>query len=80
MKGTRPFRDSMIAATAMEHGFSVVTRNVGDFADAGACSLSIRSRRPLRPQLAGLGTDADGPYRLVELVRQAHLTMSSLDI
>jgi predicted nucleic acid-binding protein len=31
----RPFRDSMIAATAMEHGFSVVTRNVGDFADAG---------------------------------------------
>jgi predicted nucleic acid-binding protein len=31
----RPFRDSMIAATAMEHGFSLVTRNVGDLADAG---------------------------------------------
>jgi predicted nucleic acid-binding protein len=31
----RPFRDSMIAATAREHGFGVVTRNVGDFADAG---------------------------------------------
>ncbi len=26
------FRDSMIAATALEHGFAVVTRNVGDFA------------------------------------------------
>jgi len=29
------FRDSMIAATAMEHGFTVVTRNVGDFRMAG---------------------------------------------
>ncbi len=28
------FRDSMIAATALEHGFAVVTRNVGDFAAA----------------------------------------------
>lgn len=32
----RSFRDSMIAATAFEHGFAVVTRNVGDFADTGA--------------------------------------------
>jgi toxin FitB len=31
----RSFRDSMIAATAIEHGFTVVTRNVGDFAGAG---------------------------------------------
>jgi predicted nucleic acid-binding protein len=27
----RSFRDSMIAATALEHGFKVVTRNVSDF-------------------------------------------------
>ena len=26
----------MIAATAIEHGFAVVTRNVGDFAGTGA--------------------------------------------
>ena len=30
------FRDSMMAATAIEHGFTVVTRNVGDFAGTGA--------------------------------------------
>ena len=27
----RSFRDSMIAATAMQHGFTLVTRNVDDF-------------------------------------------------
>jgi predicted nucleic acid-binding protein len=31
----RSFRDSMIAATALEHGFIVVTRNTADFAGAG---------------------------------------------
>jgi predicted nucleic acid-binding protein len=31
----RPDRDSLIAATALEHGFSVVTRNVADFAGIG---------------------------------------------
>jgi toxin FitB len=29
------FRDSMIAATAKEHRFTVITRNTSDFADAG---------------------------------------------
>ncbi|WP_291216510.1 PIN domain-containing protein, partial [Hydrogenophaga sp.] len=28
-------RDAMIAATAIEHGFSVVTRNVPDFVNTG---------------------------------------------
>ena len=31
----RSERDAMIAATAIEHGFAVVTRNVSDFADTG---------------------------------------------
>ena len=32
---TRSERDAMIAATAKEHGFTIVTRNVSDFADVG---------------------------------------------
>jgi predicted nucleic acid-binding protein len=32
----RPVRDSLIAATALVHGLSVVTRNVADFASMGA--------------------------------------------
>jgi len=31
----RSERDAMIAATALEHGFIVVTRNTKDFANAG---------------------------------------------
>ena len=31
----RSDRDAMIAATALEHGMAVVTRNVADFADTG---------------------------------------------
>lgn len=31
----RPYRDALIAATALVHGFTVVTRNVGDFAPTG---------------------------------------------
>jgi predicted nucleic acid-binding protein len=30
----------MIAATALEHGLTVVTRNVSDFAPAGVLSLN----------------------------------------
>lgn len=32
----QPFRDALIAATALVHGLEIVTRNVGDFAGAGA--------------------------------------------
>jgi predicted nucleic acid-binding protein len=32
---TRPERDAMIAATALQHGMTVVTRNVRDFAPMG---------------------------------------------
>ena len=31
----RSDRDAMIAASALEHGFAVVTRNVADYADTG---------------------------------------------
>jgi predicted nucleic acid-binding protein len=37
---TMPLRDSMIAATALEHQLTVVTRNVRDFAPAGVPLLN----------------------------------------
>ena len=36
----RSERDAMIAATAIEHSFTVVTRNVSDFADTGVALLN----------------------------------------
>jgi toxin FitB len=36
----RAERDAMIAATALEHGFTVVTRNVPDFINTGAPLLN----------------------------------------
>src|SRR5262249_36026762 len=38
--------DLMIAATALEHGLTVVTRNVSDFAPTGVTVLDPFSRQP----------------------------------
>jgi predicted nucleic acid-binding protein len=35
----RPLRDGLIAATALVHGMTVVTRNLPDFAPMGAATL-----------------------------------------
>jgi predicted nucleic acid-binding protein len=41
-KGRRmPVIDSLIAATALEHNLTIVTRNEADFADTGASVLNI---------------------------------------
>jgi toxin FitB len=40
--------DLMIAATALEYGLTVVTRNVSDFEPAGVAVLDPFSRRPNR--------------------------------
>ena len=36
----RPLKDGLIAATALRHGMTVVTRNVGDFAGTGVAVLN----------------------------------------
>jgi predicted nucleic acid-binding protein len=40
--------DLMIAATALEHGLTIVTRNVTDFEPTGVAVLDPFSRRPKR--------------------------------
>jgi predicted nucleic acid-binding protein len=37
---TRPFRDSLILATALSHNLTVVTRNTKDFSDSAARILN----------------------------------------
>jgi toxin FitB len=41
----RPVRDGLIAATALVHGMSVVTRNVADFAPTGVSVLNPWNNR-----------------------------------
>jgi toxin FitB len=40
--------DLMISATALEHGLTIVTRNVSDFAPTGVAVIDPFSRRPKR--------------------------------
>ena len=42
----RPDRDAMIAATALEHGLTIVTHNGGNFAGCGAEIISPFDSRP----------------------------------
>ncbi|HEV7668322.1 MAG TPA: hypothetical protein VGS22_07340 [Thermoanaerobaculia bacterium] len=42
----RPFRDGLIAATALVHDMTVVTRNVGDFEATGVPLLNPWEWRP----------------------------------
>ncbi len=44
--------DLMIAATALEHGLTVVTRNISDFEPTGVAVLDPFSRQPNRKILA----------------------------
>lgn len=43
----RPYRDSMMAATALEHGFTLVTRNTSDFQIPGLKLLNPWQHTPV---------------------------------
>lgn len=47
----RPVRDALIAATALVHGMTVVTRNVADFAPTGVPTLNPWASRAGADQL-----------------------------
>jgi len=40
MPDPRPVRDGLIAATALVHGMTVVTRNLADFDPSGVATLN----------------------------------------
>jgi len=42
----RPDRDALIAATAMTHGLTIATRNIGDFAPTGVAFINPWAPRP----------------------------------
>ncbi len=44
----RPIRDGLIAATALVHGMTVVTRNIADFEPTGACVINPWRFVPMR--------------------------------
>jgi toxin FitB len=48
MPNPRPFQDALIAATALVHGLTVVTRNVADFRTTGVPLLDPWQPVPLR--------------------------------
>ena len=55
MPDPRPLRDGLIAATALVHGMTVVTRNVADFAPTGVHPRPLG--RPLRSAADAGGAD-----------------------
>lgn len=42
----RPQQDAWLAATALTHGFAIVTRNVADFANTGVTVINPWEHRP----------------------------------
>ena len=51
--------DLMIAATALEHGLTVVTRNVSDFKPTGVETFNPFNARELRKRLIHFGENGD---------------------
>jgi hypothetical protein len=65
----RAQRDALIAATAMVHGLTVVTRNVADFEPTGVALLNPWLPRPVEGVFTAsvpvLGRDRGGPPPLI---------------
>jgi len=47
----KPIRDGLIAATALAHGLTVVTRNVGDFQSSGVAIVNPWTRTSGSPEI-----------------------------
>jgi toxin FitB len=54
---TRPVRDALIAATALVHGMTVVTRNVSDFVPTGVEVLNPWEPAAVLPDVPAVGGD-----------------------